>query len=86
MDEHIKLSSGKTIQFENDIVDHNLNNLTWWTEKHNNYATREAVDILNINLVQVKRRNVLTIIDVRTQSGKRLLAQIELSQLGILRN
>ena len=48
MDEHIKLSAGKTIQFENDLVDDNKNNLTWWTEKHNNYATREAVDILNI--------------------------------------
>lgn len=48
MDEHIKLSEGKTIQFENDLVDDNKNNLTWWTEKHNNYATREAVDILNI--------------------------------------
>ena len=48
MDEHIKLSSGKTVQFENDLVDDNKNNLTWWTQKHNNYATREAVDILNI--------------------------------------
>jgi len=48
MDEHIKLSDGKTIQFKNDLVDENNNNLTWWTEKHNNYATREAVDILNI--------------------------------------
>ena len=48
MDEHIKLSSGKTVQFEHDLVDDNKNNLTWWTEKHNNYATREAVDILNI--------------------------------------
>ena len=48
MDEHIKLSSGKTVQFENDLVDDNKNNLTWWTTKHNNYATREAVDILNI--------------------------------------
>ena len=48
MDEHIKLSSGTTVQFENDLVDDNKNNLTWWTEKHNNYATREAVDILNI--------------------------------------
>lgn len=48
MDEHIKLSAGKTIQFNNDIVDDNKNNLTWWTEKHNNYATREAADLLNI--------------------------------------
>jgi len=40
MDEHIKLSSGTTVQFEHDLVDDNKNNLTWWTEKHNNYATR----------------------------------------------
>jgi glycosyltransferase involved in cell wall biosynthesis len=48
MDEHIKLISGKTVKFENDLVDENLNNLTWWTQKHNNYASREAIDILNI--------------------------------------
>jgi glycosyltransferase involved in cell wall biosynthesis len=47
MDEHIKLSHGNTIEFNNDIVDENLNNLTWWISKHNNYATREAVDLLN---------------------------------------
>ncbi|MBC3786339.1 glycosyltransferase family 2 protein [Spirosoma utsteinense] len=54
MDEHIKLTpstsstAAKTIQFQNDLVDHNLNNLTWWTQKHNNYAIREVIDLLNI--------------------------------------
>ncbi|RRB06339.1 glycosyltransferase family 2 protein [Larkinella rosea] len=48
MDEHIKLSAGHPIRFEHDIVDHNLNNLTWWTQKHNLYAIREVIDILNI--------------------------------------
>lgn len=48
MDEHIKLSEGETVQFQNDIVDHNLNNLTWWTQKHNNYAIREVIDLLDI--------------------------------------
>lgn len=48
MDEHIKLNSGTTAQLQNDIVDHNLNNLTWWTQKHNNYAIREVIDLLNI--------------------------------------
>lgn len=48
MDEHIKLSSGSTAQLQNDIVDHNLNNLTWWTQKHNNYSIREVIDLLNI--------------------------------------
>jgi glycosyltransferase involved in cell wall biosynthesis len=48
MDEHIKLTSGKTTKFENDLIDDNLNDLSWWIQKHNNYATREAIDILNI--------------------------------------
>jgi glycosyltransferase involved in cell wall biosynthesis len=48
MDEHIKLSGGQTVQFAHDLVDHNLNNLTWWTQKHNQYAIREVIDLLNI--------------------------------------
>jgi len=48
MDEHIKLSEGNTINFKYDLVDENLNNLTWWINKHNGYASREAIDILNI--------------------------------------
>ncbi|WP_462152105.1 glycosyltransferase family 2 protein [Pseudoalteromonas xiamenensis] len=47
MDEHIKLSYGKHVHFVNDIVDENTNDLSWWTQKHNGYATREAVDLLN---------------------------------------
>ena len=48
MDEHIKLFQGKTVQMQQDLVDHNLNNLTWWTQKHNLYAIREVIDLLNI--------------------------------------
>lgn len=47
MDEHIRLFSGKTITVkEGNQIDANLNDLTWWTEKHNSYATREMVDML----------------------------------------
>jgi len=35
MDEHIRLNEGISVEFENDFVDHNLNNLAWWTAKHN---------------------------------------------------
>jgi glycosyltransferase involved in cell wall biosynthesis len=58
MDEHIRLADvpdstgtgipAKTMQFDHDLVDHNLNDLTWWTNKHNHYATREVIDLLNI--------------------------------------
>ncbi|WP_439474445.1 glycosyltransferase family 2 protein [Algoriphagus formosus] len=48
MDEHIKVTTGSPMFFEHDLVDDNLNDLTWWTTKHNHYATRELVDLLNI--------------------------------------
>ena len=47
MDEHI-LVKGETANFQGEIVDDNLNSLTWWTEKHNAYASREVVDLLNL--------------------------------------
>ncbi|UWR35732.1 glycosyltransferase family 2 protein (plasmid) [Sulfitobacter sp. W027] len=46
MDEHI-IVDGETANFAGEIIDDNLNSLTWWTEKHNSYASREVVDILN---------------------------------------
>ena len=50
MDEHIQLLEGKSIEFDNDFCDHNLNDLSWFCHKHINYAIREAVDILDIEL------------------------------------
>jgi glycosyltransferase involved in cell wall biosynthesis len=47
MDEHIKVS-GATADFSGELIDDNLNTLTWWTEKHNSYASREAIDLLNL--------------------------------------
>ncbi|MEP2653494.1 MAG: glycosyltransferase family 2 protein [Paraglaciecola sp.] len=47
MDEHIVLNTGKSARFNHDFIDDNLNDLTWWTNKHNHYATREAADLLN---------------------------------------
>lgn len=48
MDEHICLKHGTSHTLRYDMVDHNLNNLSWWTAKHNAYATREAVERLNL--------------------------------------
>ena len=47
MDEHIKVK-GDTVVLKGELIDDNLNSLTWWTEKHNKYASREAVDLLNL--------------------------------------
>jgi glycosyltransferase involved in cell wall biosynthesis len=46
MDEHIVLSEGSAFRIPGDIINDNRNNLGWWIEKHNNYAVREAIDIL----------------------------------------
>lgn len=47
MDEHIRIFDGRAITVEQgDQVDANLNNLTWWMDKHNGYATREMADML----------------------------------------
>lgn len=47
MDEHIRIFDGRAITIEHgDQVDANLNNLTWWMDKHNGYATREMADML----------------------------------------
>ena len=48
MDEHIILSKGTNVIYNGAFVDHNLNNITWWAQKHIGYAKREAADLLNI--------------------------------------
>jgi glycosyltransferase involved in cell wall biosynthesis len=47
MDEHI-LVDGATADFAGEIIDDNRKSLTWWTDKHNAYASREVVDLLNL--------------------------------------
>ena len=48
MDEHIQLLEGHSVDFTNEFADDNLNNLSWWTQKHVGYAIREAVDLLDM--------------------------------------
>lgn len=47
MDERMVISHGEISSLEGDLIDYNLNNITWWTAKHNGYATLEAIDILD---------------------------------------
>lgn len=47
MDEHIYVTEGKTVTLDHPFADVNLNDLTFFTEKHNKYATREALDAIN---------------------------------------
>lgn len=47
MDEHIVVWGGRTVTFDGNFADHNLNDLSYFTDKHNKYATREAIEVIN---------------------------------------
>lgn len=48
MDEHMLLTEGQSLEFAHDFIDQNLNNLSWWAQKHVGYAVREAADLLDM--------------------------------------
>lgn len=50
MDEHMYLTEGRAVNFRGGFADHSLIDLTAFTEKHNRYARREAMDVLNERL------------------------------------
>lgn len=47
MDERVVLSEGKTQQLNSDFIHDDLNDLSFFIQKHNGYAYREAIDLLN---------------------------------------
>ena len=47
MDEHMTLLSGKTTTFKGAFVDDNINSISFFTDKHNGYATKEAIVALS---------------------------------------
>lgn len=46
MDEHIRVQ-GATALFKGELIDDSLITLTAWINKHNTYANREVIDLLN---------------------------------------
>lgn len=46
MDEHIVIKDGATLDLKGKFEDRNLQDLHFFTEKHNSYATREALAVL----------------------------------------
>ena len=49
MDERILLLEGDRIWLKRgDLVDENLNDIGWWVNKHNGYATKRMIDFLNL--------------------------------------
>ncbi|WP_108880565.1 glycosyltransferase [Anderseniella sp. Alg231-50] len=74
MDEHIKVD-GQTADFKGDIIDDNLNPLTWWTDKHNSYASREVIDLLNLEYHFMPHDTVASLQGGRQVGVKRFLKE-----------
>ncbi len=49
MDEHVVLKGGDIVRLKGNIVDDNLNNVSWWVDKHNKYATLEMIELINLS-------------------------------------
>lgn len=82
MDEHMLVWGGKIITMEGGFADHNLNDLTFFTEKHNKYATREAIDIINQKLGLFERDDGVKIDSTSLQaSAKRLIKEAVYNRL-----
>ncbi|AXB80659.1 glycosyltransferase family 2 protein [Novosphingobium sp. P6W] len=71
MDEHVVVSDGYTVTLNGGFLDHNLNDLGYFTEKHNKYATREAIEILN------QRYNLFTAQPSLTAKGSSFQATLK---------
>lgn len=67
MDEHIKVS-GKVINLPGEMLDDNVNSITWWTGKHNAYASREVIDLLNLEFAFMPQDTVADL-GSRQQAG-----------------
>lgn len=57
MDEHMILSEGNTIKFNNDIIDNNTKDLEWWIHKHNWYSNREVLDYQQKKISNFRKEN-----------------------------
>lgn len=60
MDEHIVVTEGRTVVFDGNFADHNLNDLTFFVDKHNGYATKEAIEVLGRRLDLFRHDHALT--------------------------
>lgn len=84
MDEHIVLlPDAKTIMVKEHLVDDNLKGITFWINKHNSYASREMVDLLNNKYALLEKDESLKAIDDPQAKWKRLMKDKVYSNLPV---
>lgn len=84
MDEHIVLPpQSKTIMVREHLVDDNLKGITFWINKHNSYASREMVDLLNNKYPLFQRDDLIKQNEDSQAKWKRLMKDRVYSNLPI---
>jgi len=82
MDEHVVLPQGsKTVIAEGHIVDDNQKGITFWIDKHNKYASREAIDLLNLKYDLLPADESLKYLDDPQARKKRMIKEKFYSRL-----
>jgi len=71
MDERMQLLYGSTVIIKGDIIDHNLNNISWWIEKHNKYAIKESIDVLLIKEKYINRKNFSLLLSSKSEERRK---------------
>ena len=82
MDEHIKVN-GPTLDLQGEIIDDNLSPLTWWIDKHNKYASREAIELLNLQYHFMPRDSVYRLRSSNNVEVKRWIKEVIYARLPV---
>ena len=80
MDEHIKVA-GPTGDLKGELIVDNLNPVTWWTDKHNKYASREVVDLLNLQYRFMPHDSVASLRGGKQAGVKRWIKEVLYARL-----
>lgn len=80
MDEHVVVE-GEIANINADFADDNLNSLTWWTDKHNRYASREAVELLNLQYRFMPDESTTRLRGGKQAGSKRWVKEVVYSRL-----
>lgn len=76
MDEHVVVQGGTTIILDGGFADYNLNGLTFFIDKHNKYATREAIEVIAQRKALFRRDERLSGVSASRQAHiKRLIKE-----------
>jgi glycosyltransferase involved in cell wall biosynthesis len=60
IDEYCVVKQGVVDYCPGDLIDENLRDLTWWTDKHNKYSSRRVIDLLDHELQLGLSQHVLS--------------------------